>query len=177
MLRSVSPCAASKAVAILLQSELLDKCQHAVSVAVVLRHFFVAIGLATVIAAGLGWTQRAQAPNAVLGRVDGGVVEGDGMHSAARTEAISGDRGSGAEMRDRAARTEEGGGGEGGGAEMRNRAARTEARGRGGGRGGGRGSEMRDQAEHVIAVTGELIKQCWRVKARKDGGELGMRRE
>jgi len=147
LLRSVSPCAASKAVAILLQSELLDKCQHTVSVAVVLRHFFVAIGLATVIAAGLGRSQRAQAPNAVLERVDGGVVEGDGMHSAARTEAIGGDRGSGAGMRDCAARAEA----------------------RGSGRGGR--AEMRDQTEHVIAVIGELIKQYWRVKARKEGGE------
>ena len=123
MLRSVSPCAAGKAGAILLH----------VSVAVVLRHFFAAIGLATVIAAGLSWSQRAQAPNAVLERVDGGVVEGDGMHSAARTEAIGGDRGSWAEMRDRAAQAEA----------------------RGSGRGGR--AEMRDQAEHVIAVIGERL--------------------
>jgi len=129
LLRSVSPCATGKAGAILLQDGLLD---NAVSVAVVLRHFFAAIGLATVIA--LGWTQRAQAPNAVLGLVDGGFAEGDGMHGVARTEAIGGDRGSGAEMW--------------------SRATRTEARG-GGGCGG---AEMRDQAEHVIAVMGELIE-------------------
>jgi len=136
---------------------LLHKSQHAVSVAVVLRHFLAAIGLATVIAAGLGWTQRDQAPNAVLGRIDGGVAEGD---RAARTEAIGGNRGSGAEMRHRAARMEAVGGGEGSGAEMRNRAARTEARGSGGGGGAG----MRDQVEHVIAVMGELIEQCWKMK-------------
>jgi len=154
LLRSVSPCAAGKAGAILLRPEhLFGKCQHAVSSAVALRHFLAAIGLATVIAAGLGWSQQTQAPDAVLGRLDGGVAKG-GIHSAARTEAVGGDRGSGAVMRDRAARTEAGGGGSG--EEMRNRTARTEAR-RGG---GGGGAEMRDQAEHVVAVMGELIEQC-----------------
>ena len=66
---------------------------------------------------------------------------GDGIHSAAQTEA-----------------------GGGSGPEMRNRAARTEARGGG----GGSGAEMRNQAEHVIAVMGELLEQCWRMKARKE---------
>ena len=93
------------------------------------------------IAAGLGWPQRAQVPDAVLGRVGGSVDGGDSIHGAARTEAGSGGGDSGAEKRDRAARTE-----------MWDRAARAEA----GGGGGGSGTEMRELAEHVIAVMDEL---------------------
>ena len=116
--------------ATLLQSGLL------VIIAVALRHLFAAIGLATVIAAGLDWDQRAQAPDAVLGRV----AWGDGIHGTAQTKARGGDGGGGAEMWDSTARTEEGGGDKGRSADMRNRAARMEARGGGGGGGG----EMRD---------------------------------
>jgi len=103
-----------------------------------LSNVFPAIGLAAV---GFGRPQRAQVPDAGLGHVYGGVAGGDGIHSAAQTEA-----------------------GGGSGPKMRNRAARTEARGGG----GGSGAEMRNQAEHVIAVMGELLEQCWRMKARKE---------
>ena len=30
-------------------------------------------------------------------------------------------------------------------------------------------AEMRDQAEHVVAVVGELLGQCWRMNAGKEG--------
>jgi len=87
-------------------------------------------------------------PDAVLGRV----TWGNGIYGTVQTEVRGGDGGGGAAMRDSAALTEEGGGNRGGGAEMRKRAARTEARG------GGGGAEMRDQAEHVVVVMGELLE-------------------
>ena len=134
--------------------------QLAKSFDVDLRLIFTTIGLAAVIAAGLGWPQRAQVPDAVLGRVGGSVDGGDSIHGAARTEAGGGDGGSGAEMRDHAARTELQDCTEmrdrTARMEMRCRAARTEA----GGGGGCSGTEMREQAEHVIAVMDELLEQC-----------------
>ena len=86
------------------------------------------------IAAGLGWPQRAQVPDAGLGRVCEDVAGGDGIHGAAPTEAGGGDGRSGAEMQ--------------------NGAAQTQARG-----GGGGWAEIRDQAEHVISVG--VLKVGW----------------
>ena len=71
---------------------------------------FLPIGLAAVIAAGLGWPQRTQLSDTVLGRVYGDVAGDDGIHGAAWTEAGGGDGRSGAEMRTRTARTEARGG-------------------------------------------------------------------
>ena len=77
-------------------------------------------------------SERAQVPDAVLGRV----AWGDGIHGAAQTEARGGDGGGGAEVGDRAARTEARGGG------------------------GCGGAEIREQAEHDIAVMGMRTRRA-----------------